>query len=830
MFLDASYESVYFSFFLTVCFQFNFLDIAADVAKVRPNLAEDWEQELLKPSPSAVNPPNVAEDELYGDGERREPLINNGIDHVLCAQKETRDVPAVAIFQSLLEKLQKPDELEGRATTGRKIEVKRVEDCPINEFEMNDLYFYWTFFSVFPLGQGIPGKGSLSQSWRDHMLHLGSQQIASNTNLLFLLFNQMSRHAACAGVSMKAKAPGNGGLSSFDAFERFMATPNLDAELHKALANPQSQESKGLLNKILEYVSVAGRLVPFGDGERSQGIITMYSEWRWFGVSFFFNTIAWNDTDSSMACRLATAAASDRNYAAGKDYSLSRDYALHDTAVPPTRAARAQLLSRHPVIKASLFAKMNQAVTDALYCLPCSGDMNQGIKKSKSVEERESKGERVRGIMGVCSCHRTAHEASGRGALHVHTCLKCFLLNSQLLDRLSPYPALVKLAAKVLESMASCEISALHRVHGDFRRRLGAGYEHLALAPISLAECEVPRLTQADVLHSTEKVSFSDFEDVAFKVADNHCRHDTHTFSCHKMRCGESCCRYCYPRSLNPETGPHLIESVACQKARIGKNIVNDSNRGDVVRCVELDESLSPILEKPPLPRDSVVFQEILGLPSTEQLHIWEMRRRLIDQFKLLDVKFSAPGMSVGDLRAHLPGFVGPLKGFASDGAIVDNELGDNALAPEFFQIPESVFKESLLEELRFKNKTVVEFNDVIAVCCRCNNSIQVLGSAAQAKVADKVCQQRQDCFACCGSCDVGSEIDIAKVSFKSRRCKIESSSPNPAHAGTSGEQYVWKPRGEPRHGGLCYTWREIHVWFNEQFVVCVYLACISSN
>ena len=31
----------------------------------------------------------------------------------------------------------------------------------------------------------------------------------------------------------------------------------------------------------------------------------------------------------------------------------------------------------------------------------------------------------------------------------------------------------------------------------------------------------------------------------------------------------------------------------------------------------------------------------------------------------------------------------------------------------------------------------LVEFNDVIAACCRCNNSIQVLGSTTQAKVAE---------------------------------------------------------------------------------------------
>ena len=173
----------------------------------------------------------------------------------------------------------------------RKVSILRMETSPINEYEMNNLYFYWTFFQNFPLAQGIPGKGSLSDAWRNHMLRLGSQQIASNTNLLFLAFNQMSRHSTNVGVSMKAKAPWSGGKSSFDSFSAFMETPGLEKELQAALENPQHIKSKGLLNKILDFVVVAGRLVPFGDSERSKGITTMYSQWRWFGLSFFLTQL-----------------------------------------------------------------------------------------------------------------------------------------------------------------------------------------------------------------------------------------------------------------------------------------------------------------------------------------------------------------------------------------------------------------------------------------------------------------------------------------------------------------------------------------------------------
>jgi hypothetical protein len=78
---------------------------------------------------------------------------------------------------------------------------------PINEYTRNGTLLLTTFSTLFLLGQGVPKNGPVSASHARHIVMQAYRpDFARDNRLLFLLFNQAQRQAACAVVAAKAKA------------------------------------------------------------------------------------------------------------------------------------------------------------------------------------------------------------------------------------------------------------------------------------------------------------------------------------------------------------------------------------------------------------------------------------------------------------------------------------------------------------------------------------------------------------------------------------------------------------------------------------------------
>ena len=636
------------------------------------------------------------------------------------------------------------------------IKIERFNQTPINEFLFNDKIFFGAFFDIFPLAQGIVTRGSLSPAWRLHFLKLGSQQLSASTSFLFLIFNQMQRHKACSGVSIRAKSNNY----TFILFNELMKRPNLERDLTEAIANPESTKSRKLLHQLLRCTSIAASAVPWGDQSRRKGITTMINEWRYYGCSSFFNTIPWSEVDCPLSMRLALAATSTRRYFCDRDGKICNpeDYRLSEdiNELPKTRAERAKIAASNPIPQAMVFDRMNDAVNTLLYGLEVAAH----VKKTMTLEQRKQAGQNVDGLFGQLLCGDDTHEASGRGTMHTHHANKCRGLTPDLMQRLAPYPALLAILQHIVDQMFKCEIDPEVIIQAEFDKAVGKETDHPALLDITCMECEVPK-------KKSSGANMTAFERRENTSAYQHCKH-CHKDSCHKGKSGCKQCRYAFDKALNEKTDAHYIQREVEEKARhkveLLEKLGDDKRptcttaicncmccpretdvvdpyaivrRRSIVETTSAAESVALDgtsgrtfgLEMTPIPFEAErPFNELAiltNIPVAIEGKRPEIDVRALDEIKLQTHQLTYRAISE-KLEGGFPDFLNFKQTFGVD------ILDEDTPIEELYPIPECQFKEEMKKQLKTKNSTIVEFNDVIAVVCRCNQSIQLLGTSTQ--------------------------------------------------------------------------------------------------
>ena len=85
------------------------------------------------------------------------------------------------------------------------VHVHRTTDTPTNEFSENNVLFLEAFPHLFPLGKGMPFKGSIPNDYLVHLLCQGHNQFAGDAAFIFTACNQRMRHETLRSVSCKAK-------------------------------------------------------------------------------------------------------------------------------------------------------------------------------------------------------------------------------------------------------------------------------------------------------------------------------------------------------------------------------------------------------------------------------------------------------------------------------------------------------------------------------------------------------------------------------------------------------------------------------------------------
>jgi hypothetical protein len=91
---------------------------------------------------------------------------------------------------------------------------------------------------------------------------------------------------------------------------------DFDDRLQAMLADPEGKDSITFLNKIMRFVSLVGKRVPFGPVERSSAMTTIIGLARTFGAPSLYLTVAPNDVLNPTMLRLCFRVAKNESWPA----------------------------------------------------------------------------------------------------------------------------------------------------------------------------------------------------------------------------------------------------------------------------------------------------------------------------------------------------------------------------------------------------------------------------------------------------------------------------------------------------------------------------------
>jgi hypothetical protein len=129
---------------------------------------------------------------------------------------------------------------------------------PNNEFTDNANNILTLFPHVYlfgRIGDGFEGKGTMPASLVEHWMLQGSNQFAAERRLLFLLFNQKIRHAACSAVSVKAV----NNKVAIDKFAAYATDQDLKDKMDFACSHPTSTEAKEIVKEFESFMRITGK-------------------------------------------------------------------------------------------------------------------------------------------------------------------------------------------------------------------------------------------------------------------------------------------------------------------------------------------------------------------------------------------------------------------------------------------------------------------------------------------------------------------------------------------------------------------------------------------
>jgi hypothetical protein len=132
-----------------------------------------------------------------------------------------------------------------KVTTAPLIQIPVGKD-PFNEFENNPALFYASFPHLFLLGRGLLQQGSISKQAMRHLLLQYDCRSSQCLRLIFLLFDQMKRHAAAQTVAARVKT----NPDSLSQFANWICNKSFVNQLKTAREHLEDQTFKKLLALI----------------------------------------------------------------------------------------------------------------------------------------------------------------------------------------------------------------------------------------------------------------------------------------------------------------------------------------------------------------------------------------------------------------------------------------------------------------------------------------------------------------------------------------------------------------------------------------------------
>lgn len=435
---------------------------------------------------------------------------------------------------------------------------------PVNEYTENDLLLNGSYPTLFFLGAKLPMSGSVPKSLQQRILRQYDQRFSRNHQLLFLLFNQLQRHAVSRTVAARVKSDPKSVL----AFHEMVAQPDFDLALTEALRQPKSAEAEKLIHRVLPMLHIAGRAVPFGGFERKQALPKLIAYNQFFGLPTFFLTISPSDLDQPLTVRIAIP--SSRNRTAGS--SIHLDTSCRNLEYPlPSLAERSKILANNPVAAADVFQRIMQTIMKTMIGLmPFDTGYSPGYRAKRMLPALKDRDQRV---LGIPVAHFFVFESQGRGTLHTHGVVWT-KMTSAILEDVADRPDLVRVLGDAIDQIctASLPIDIHKRTHEQgsaagtqrtsdglrLTRPIESDIDHMNIESNNrvVGEKQLPASFHPN---SLDERSFEQRWQHLAAVLQLHLRH---ALTCRKGTAGKYGCRMGMPQARREEpTGPSELHA-----------------------------------------------------------------------------------------------------------------------------------------------------------------------------------------------------------------------------------------------------------------------------
>lgn len=147
--------------------------------------------------------------------------------------------------------------------TESKVTITRDEK-PINDFTGNNILILTAFPCLFMLGRGIKNKTKLSTTVIRHMMFQFNNRIADCHRLIFILFDQLQKHAVARIMSARVKND----PTSMKTLGSLIKDPHFLSRLRHASTHPNTEYARKILKQFSSHITLASSKVPFSKQAR----------------------------------------------------------------------------------------------------------------------------------------------------------------------------------------------------------------------------------------------------------------------------------------------------------------------------------------------------------------------------------------------------------------------------------------------------------------------------------------------------------------------------------------------------------------------------------
>ena len=268
----------------------------------------------------------------------------------------------------------------------------------------------------------------------------------------------MQRHTAARQVNFRLKHSRH----AFKKFAELIVEPNLEQRLADAVRNPQSDNAKELVRKVVPLTCMIGSSIPYSAAARKSFFSQFTGSMYRFGIGFIFASAAFDDKNHVFCFRLSTQHRSNETFPAKDagfrehmhkketvfnehspdhpDFDVELNYPIDDIAL-------LQLASSNPAAAVVFFKTLFEAFIECLL-----GVTSQHRSNTVPLHHPSR-----RGIYGIILDTNIVTENSMRGSLHFH-CPLVGVFNSIMLQKLVHSPKFMKAIAAVYESMIQAHL------------------------------------------------------------------------------------------------------------------------------------------------------------------------------------------------------------------------------------------------------------------------------------------------------------------------------------------------------------------------------------